>query len=124
MADAARSIGPIDWVSDDNGNPSPQQIGAFKGLVDNMRAGAGYAIQDLEDSYTMGRGEKADGSVAFFKSVAKDFHPKRGYEVGSVQFSRNNIVATKAGAWRQGGISAYGHTSDPNHVKYSAADEL
>jgi len=30
--------------------------------------------------------------------------------VGSVQFSRNNIVVTKAGAWEQAPKESYGHT--------------
>ena len=116
MSAAAAAIGPIDFIGDDNGNPSDRQIGAFRHLVGSLRPGASHAIQDIETSYShrttplQPRGETRDGTTAFFRKLAATLDPEAGLRVGAVQFSRNNIVVTKAGVWQQAPKASYGHT--------------
>ena len=118
MEATAKQVGPIDFVGDDNGNPSDRQIGAFRYLIGNLRPGATYAIQDIESSYSPEtKGELSDGTMAFFRRLAGEFAPDRGLKVGSITFARNNIVATKAGSWHQAGIRAYGHTHPSKAIK-------
>jgi hypothetical protein len=120
MEATVKHIGPIDFVGDDNGNPPDRQVGAFTHLIGNLRPGASYAIHDLETSYKAGIGELPDGAMAFFRKVASEMAPDKSVELGSMQFSRNVVVVTKAGRWHQAGIRAYGHT----HPSKQAHEDL
>jgi len=102
MKTVVASAGPIDFVTDDNGNPSEVQLAGFRGLLPSLRPGATYAIQDIESSYN--RDGEVDGATINAMRAIKHPHPA----IRAVQFSRNNVVVTKKGVWRAGAIGSYG----------------